>query len=174
MGFGVWFWGVMVGQIEFAGWWVGFLGQVCCVGAWGVVFGGWRVVLGGFGLARGGFGTVWDGFGGMVLGVCGWDRAGQNGFVGCCVGVLGLVGGVGVWGARFGGWADVLGLGGLVLGLRGGDVGRGRDGFGDVVVGFGVGQFGFTGWWGVFWGSVGCVGAWGIGIWDWRGGYWFG
>ena len=65
----------------------------------------------------------------MVLGVCGWDRAGQNGFAGWGVGVLGLVGGVGVWGARFGGWADGLGLGGLVLGLCGLVSGLGVVGF---------------------------------------------
>ena len=51
--------------------------------------------LGGFGYARGGFGTVWSGFGGRILGVCGWARAGQGGFIGWCVGVLGLAGGVG-------------------------------------------------------------------------------
>ena len=81
-----------------------------------------------------------------------------------------MVGGVGAWGARFGGWADVLGLGGLVLGLCGLVSGLGVMGFGNVVLGFGVGQVGFAGWWGRFWGSMGCVGTWGIGIWDWRGG----
>ena len=35
--------------------------------------------------------------------------------------------------------------------------------------GFGVGQFGSVGWWVGFWASVGCVRAWGMGIWDWRG-----
>ena len=83
-----------------------------------------------------------------------------------------MVGGVGVWGARFGGWADVLGLGGLVLGLCGLVSGLGFMGFGNVVLGFGVGQVGFAGWWVRFWGSMGCVGACGLGIWDWRGGYW--
>ena len=74
------------------------------------------------------------------------------------------MGGVGVWGARFGGWADVLGLGGLVLGLRGGDVGRGRDGFGDVVVGI----WGRAVWVHGFVGHVLGLGGlcWGMGDWD--------
>ena len=32
-------------QGEFAGWWVGFWGQVSYDRAWGVTFGGWGVVL---------------------------------------------------------------------------------------------------------------------------------
>ena len=82
MGFGIWFWGVMVGQVGFAGWWVGFWGQVCCIGAWGVMFGGWKVVLGLCGVVLGGFGTVRGGFEGRIWGVWRWVRAGQGGFTG--------------------------------------------------------------------------------------------
>ena len=53
MGFGVWFWGVGVGQDGFADLWVGFLVQVSCFVAWGVMFGGWGVV---WGLGGGGLG----------------------------------------------------------------------------------------------------------------------
>ena len=91
MGFGAWFWGVVVGQVGFAGWWVGFWGQVCCVGAWGVVFGGWRVVLrlGGvvLGLREVGLGLC-----GVGLGVWFWgfaDGTGQD-RMGLRVGVSGF------------------------------------------------------------------------------------
>ena len=53
-----------MGQVGFAVWWVGFWGQVCCVRAWGVVFGGWRVVLG--------LGGVVLGLREVVLGLAGW------------------------------------------------------------------------------------------------------
>ena len=86
----------------------------------GIVLGLGRVVLGMREVVLGA--TVWSGFGVRILGVCGWARAGQGGFIGWCVGVLGLAGGVGAFRTGFGGWGGVLGLGGLVLGLRGGDV----------------------------------------------------
>ena len=35
MGFGAWFWGVVVGQVGFAGWWVRFWRSVGAIGAWG-------------------------------------------------------------------------------------------------------------------------------------------
>ena len=73
-------------------------------------------------------------------------------------------------GVGFGCWGTVLGCGGA-------DLGRWRTGLGLGVVclgmgisGLGEGQFGLTTYRVGFWGSVGCVGAWGIGIWDWRGG----
>ena len=119
----------------------------------------------------------------MVLGLCGVDlRGGFGGFgdgsgqdrVGSRVNVSG-----------FWAWWVALGHGGLGLGAGRmvwvwadsfwACAGWCRDwagvmGFGNVVLGFGVGQVGFAGWWVRFWGSMGCVGAWGIGIWDWRGG----
>ena len=52
-----------MGQGEFAGWWVGFLGQLSFVGAWGVMFVGWGVVLG--------LGGVVLGLREVVLGLCG-------------------------------------------------------------------------------------------------------
>ena len=77
---------------------------------------------------------------------------------------LGLVGCVGVWGGWVWGWGVVLGLGGLVLGLRVGAVGIGHDGFWDII--FGV--LGGTGWVRVlvdcfFWPGELC---WGMGGWD--------
>ena len=173
------FWGMVLGGCGGTGWvrrlvgWV--LGvDVLCWGMGGCVWGlegCFGFGRGGFGLARGGFGTVWCGFGGMVLGFCGWDRAGQDGFAGWCVGVLGLVGGVGVWRAGFGGLGVVLGLGGSVLGSRGVCWDWVWWFWGMCFWGVGVGQVGFAGWWVVFLGQVGCVRAWGIGISDWRGGY---
>ena len=39
MGFGVWFWGVGVGQDGFTDLWVGFLVQLSCFLAWGSLVG---------------------------------------------------------------------------------------------------------------------------------------
>ena len=63
----------------------------------------------------------------------------QGGFAGWWVRFWGLVGCVRAWGFRFEGWVVVLGLGGLIFRLRRGVLGLRRVGFGDVVLGFGVG-----------------------------------
>ena len=80
---------------------------------------------------------------------------------------LGLVGCVGAWGSGFGGWGVVLGLGGLVFCLRGVVLDLRGVGFGNVVLGLGVGQVGFAGWWVGVLDLVGCGDAWGVRFWDW-------
>ena len=51
----------------------------------------------------------------------------------------------------------------------GGGLRLGVMGFGNLVLGFGVGQFGLAGWWVGFRVSVRCDGAWGVGRWHWVG-----
>ena len=70
-------------------------------------------------------------------------------------------------GVRVGGWGRCLGLGGMFLSLDRVGLGLGLVGFGGVVFGFGEGQLGFVARNVGFWGSVGCVGALGIGFGGW-------
>ena len=86
----------------------------------------------------------------MILGFCGWDRVGQGGFAGWCVGFWGLVGCFRVRGFVCVGWGVALGSGGSVLTSRGVVLGLGLMVLGNVVLGFGAGQVGSRVGWGDF------------------------
>ena len=82
----------------------------------------------------------------MVFGGCfeGFD-VGYGGFAGWRLGFWGSVSCAGAWGFGCGGWGVVLGLDGLVFCLRGVVLDLRWVGFGNVVLGLGVGQVGFAG-----------------------------
>ena len=63
----------------------------------------------------------------------------QGGFAGWWAQFLGSMDCVRAWGFRFEGWVIVLGLGGLIFRLSREVLGLCRVGFGNVVLGFGVG-----------------------------------
>ena len=79
-GFAVMDFGVWDVQGELAGWWLGLLGTVRCVRAWGIGLGGWRVILS--------LGNLILGLRGEVIGLV--TMCSGTAFLGCGVEQVGL------------------------------------------------------------------------------------